>query len=207
MDSFLGGLAKQGFDAYSNSGNENDSLTKTGGHEFNSPPHGSGGPPWLDEEEVVKKASSEGSGDSSMFSSALGFINSDPKKHHEPIDEEVATEAHRKVYSEGSTSGMNANSMGMAAAMEVMKKFTGGDKNDSKKPSSKKDLISLAMAEASKMFDKSGGSTHGGKQDAVNSAGMTIMKMMVQSKFSGTTGGKDSGGLGGLMSMAGKFMK
>jgi hypothetical protein len=82
-----------------------------------------------------------------------------------------------------------------------MKKFTGGDKHDSKKPKSKTDLISLAMAEASKLFDKSGGSAHGNKQDAVNSAGMTIMKLMVQSKFSGTTGGKESGGLGGLMSM------
>ena len=106
-----------------------------------------------------------------------------------------------------------------------MKKFTGGgDKHDSKKPKSKTDLISLAMAEASNLFDKSGGSAHGGKQDAINSAGMTIMKLMVQSKLSGATGGKDSGGLGSLMSMvstppsiyaithshprqAGKFMK
>lgn len=84
-----------------------------------------------------------------------------------------------------------------------MKKFTGGDKHDSKKPKSKTDLVSLAMAEASKLFDKSGGSAHGNKQDAVNSAGMTIMKLMVQSKFSGTTGGKESGGLSGLMSMVG----
>ena len=88
-----------------------------------------------------------------------------------------------------------------------MKKFTGGGgKHDSKhssKPQSKTDLISLAMAEASKLFDKSGGTSHGNKQDAVNSAGLTIMKLMVQSKFSGghTTGGKDSGGLSGLMSM------
>ena len=82
-----------------------------------------------------------------------------------------------------------------------MKKFTGGDKHDPKKPQSKTDLISLAMAEASKLFDKSGGSSHGDKQDAVNSAGMTIMKLLVKSKFSGATGGKDSGGLGGLMSM------
>jgi len=91
-----------------------------------------------------------------------------------------------------------------------MKKFTGGGGKDSKhdskhssKPQSKTDLISLAMAEASKLFDKSGGTAHGNKQDAVNSAGLTIMKLMVQSKFSGghTTGGKDSGGLSGLMSM------
>ena len=96
-----------------------------------------------------------------------------------------------------------------------MKKFTGGggkhDKHDSKhssKPQSETDLISLAMAEASKLFDKSGGSAHGNKQDVVNSAGLTIMKLMVQSKFSGghTTGGKDSGGLSGLMSMVSSFL-
>ena len=90
-----------------------------------------------------------------------------------------------------------------------MKKFSGGgdkhdSKHDSKKPHSKTDLISLAMAEASKLFDKSGGASHGKKQDAVNSAGLTIMKMMVKSKLSGGhTGGKNSGGLGGLMSMVG----
>ena len=81
-----------------------------------------------------------------------------------------------------------------------MKKFTGGGGSGT---NSKTDLMSLAMAEASKLFDNSGGSSHGNKQDAVNSAGMTIMKLMVQSKFSGTTGGGNSGGLGGLMSLVG----
>lgn len=77
-----------------------------------------------------------------------------------------------------------------------MKQFTGGGGGN--KPSSKSDLISLAMAEASKLFDKSGGAAQGSKQDAVNSAGMTIMKLMVQSQLGG---GGSSGGLGGLMSM------
>jgi len=216
MDKFIG-LAKQGYDTYQKSHSstsltedKKDEVTKTGGHEFNDSHHSSGGasPPWFNEEEVVKKASSEGSGDASMFSSALAYVSS--SKHEEPIDEKEATEAHRQIYDERSTSGMSASSMGSAAALEVMKKFTGGGgKHDSKKPHSKTDLISLAMAEASKLFDKSGGTSHGNKQDAVNSAGLTIMKLMVQSKLSGghTTGGKDSGGLGGLMSMAGKFMK
>jgi len=200
-------LAKKGLDSYQGSDNSGNAH-KTGGHEFNEQPGGgSSNPPWFNESEVVSKASSEGSGDPSMFSSALAFINSSPDKHEEPIDEERATEAHNLAYSERSPHGLSANSMGTAAAMEIMKKFTGGgDKHDSKKPQSKTDLVSLAMAEASKLFDKHGGSTQGTKQDAVNSAGMTIMKLLVQSKFSGTTGGKDSGGLGGLMSMANKFM-
>ena len=77
-----------------------------------------------------------------------------------------------------------------------MKKFTGG--GGSAKPNSQSDLISLAMAEASKLFDNSGGAANGNKQDAVNSAGMTIMKLMVQSKLGS---GGSSGGLGGLMSI------
>jgi len=58
-------------------------------------------------------------------------------------------------------------------------------------------LISMAMAEATKVFDKTGGK--GDKQDAVNGAAMTVMKLLVQSKL--TTGGSDSGGLGSLLSL------
>jgi len=207
-------LAQQGLSAYgksqssSNRSDDRDDrddseqkYSKTGGHEFNSPHHRSGGgesQSYFNEDEVVKKASSQGSGDSSMFSSALAHISSNPSKHHEPIDEDEATEAHRKVYNQGSTEGLSASSMGSAAALQVLKQFTGGGN----KSSSKSDLISLAMAEASKLFDSSGGSAQGNKQDAINGAGMTIMKLMVQSKL----GGGSSGGMGGLMSLASKFM-
>ena len=65
-------------------------------------------------------------------------------------------------------------------------------------------LISMAMAEATKLFDKSGGKASGNKQDAVNGAASTVMKLLVQSKFGGGPlggGKKDSGGLGGLLSL------
>lgn len=64
-------------------------------------------------------------------------------------------------------------------------------------------LISMAMAEATKIFDKSGGKASGDKQDAVNGAALTVMKLLVQSKFSGLLGGekKDSGGLSSLLSL------
>ena len=78
-----------------------------------------------------------------------------------------------------------------------MQKFTGGGGSGGSGGSSS-DLVSLAMAEASKLFDSAGGSAGGSKQDAINSAGMTIMKMVVQSKLGG---GGNSGGMGGLMSM------
>ncbi len=69
-------------------------------------------------------------------------------------------------------------------------------------------LISMAMAEATKMFDKSGGKASGDKQDAVNGAALTVMKLLVQSQFSGGPlggGKKDSGELGGLLSLVGSL--
>jgi hypothetical protein len=91
--------------------------------------------------------------------------------------------------------------MGSAAALQVLKQVTGGGGGN--KSNSQSDMISLAMAEASKLFDSSGGSTQGSKQDAVSSAGMTIMKLMVQSKL-GLGGG--GGGMGTVMSLASKFL-
>lgn len=117
--------------------------------------------------------------------------------------------AHKEVYEKGNASKVDANSMGAAAALQVLKQFTSSGSSSSDKASkssgggnTQTQLISLAMAEATKMFDKSGGAKQGDKQDAVNSAAMTIMKLLIQSKFSGgTTGGKDSGGLGSLVGM------
>ena len=80
--------------------------------------------------------------------------------------------------------------------------FTGGEKKEEKQGgNTQSQLISMAMAEASKLFDKSGGSASGNKQDAVNGAAMTVMKLLIQSKFSGTTGGKESGGISQLLSL------
>lgn len=83
--------------------------------------------------------------------------------------------------------------------MKALKQFTGGGSSGG--GGSQSQLISLAMAEATKLFDGAGGASSGNKQDAVNSAAMTVMKLLVQSKFSGTTGGGNSGGLGSLMGM------
>ena len=85
---------------------------------------------------------------------------------------------------------------------QILKQFTSGG---NKSGGSKTQLISMAMAEASKLFDKSGGAASGNKQDAVNGAAMTVMKLMVQSKFSGAVGGSNSGGLGSLMGMVFMF--
>ena len=83
--------------------------------------------------------------------------------------------------------------------LQVFKQLTSGGKGSG---SNHNDLISMAMAEASKLFDKSGASS-GGKQDAVYGAAMTVMKLLVQSKFKSTGNGSNSGGLGSLISLVG----
>ena len=96
---------------------------------------------------------------------------------------------------------MDAHSMGSAAAMQVsgsalkppssslnllqaFKMFSGGGGSSSSSGSAsgggKAQLISMAMAEASKLFDKSGGSASGGKQDVINGAVKTVMKLILQ---------------------------
>ncbi|KAM5533417.1 hypothetical protein V8D89_012914 [Ganoderma adspersum] len=207
IDTFIN-LAKQGVDAYERSHSD---VSTTGGHECNSPNHsqgdhgGGGGPDShgssVDEDEVVSTASRESSGDHSPFSSALGFLKQNKDEHERPIDEESVQHAHRKAYQEDSAGSLPASSLGSAAALQVLKRFTSSGSGGG----SQTQLISLAMAEASNLFDKSGGASSGNKQDAVNGAAMTVMKLLVQSKFGGSIGGGNSGGLGGLMNLASKF--
>ncbi|KAJ3006363.1 hypothetical protein NUW54_g3965 [Trametes sanguinea] len=201
MDSFMN-LAKQGMQAYERSQSD---VSRSGGHEYNSPNHTTSAQdrPQFDDDEVVNTASREGSGDTSLFSSALSFIKQNKSAHEEPIDEEGVQHAHRKAYEEGSAGSLSAGSLGSAAAMQVLKQFTSSGSSGG---GSQSQLISLAMAEASKLFDSAGGASSGNKQDAVNGAAMTVMKLLVQSKFSSAIGGGNSGGLGGLMGLASKFM-
>ncbi|KAH9065786.1 hypothetical protein EDB87DRAFT_888405 [Lactarius vividus] len=209
MDNFIN-LAKKGYEAYEKSqsnDDDNSNYRKTGGEEYNSPHHSQqgsshGGPQFrtVDHDEVVRTAKTHGSGDDSLFSSALSYVHDNKGQHHDDIDEHEVQEAHRKVYEDNSDKDLPASSLGSAAALEVLKKFASGNGGKSGSGNSQTQLISMAMAEASKLFDKSGGGSSGKKQDAVNGAAMTVVKLLVKSKFSGgVTGGADSGGLGSLL--------
>jgi len=146
-------------------------------------------------------------------------MSENTKAHEEPLNDEEVTRAHDKIYKENDASGMSSKLLGSAAALEIVKQFTGGGSSSRGSSSggshhgsggsSTTQLISMAMAEATKLFDKSGGKASGSKQDAVNGAAMTVMKLLVQSKFSGagTTGGGHSGGLSGLLGLASKLSK
>jgi len=200
-------LAKQGYSAYQESQSHTD-VSKTGGQEYNSPDnshpsrHSSGGPQ-IDNDEAVRTADEQGSGNPDLFSNALHFVSGNKQQHSEPVDEEHVRNAHQQAYSDGDASSMSAHAMGGAAALQALKQFTSSGGSGG---GSQTQLISMAMAEATKLFDQSGGAASGNKQDAVNGAAMTVMKLLVQSKFSGAMGGGNSGGLGSLMGLATKFM-
>ncbi|KAL5639208.1 hypothetical protein ACGC1H_006648 [Rhizoctonia solani] len=228
MDKFIN-LAKQGYETYNESqhgqhggqgppqgatpqGSYGGNPTQ-GEYGHNQPSSGGYGgsqygPP-IDHQAAVQNATqhSGGAGDPSLFSTALGFISQNQSQHTEPIDEQNVQSAHTEAYEKGKASSLDAGSLGAAAAMQVLKKFTSGEgSTGSGGGNTQSQLISLAMSEASKLFE-SQGSKSGQKQDAVNGAAMTIMKLLVQSKTgSGATnaGGND---LGSLLSLASNFLK
>nr|QKI37344.1 beta-fg [Auricularia auricula-judae] len=214
MDNFVN-LAKQGLDAYSKShdnvsqtgqhGSQSGSdVRKTGGEEYNR--RDSTPEPDIDDDAAVSHANQQAgsSGDSSLFAQALSFAKSNRGEHKQPVDEASVVNAHKAAYQDNNASGLDATSMGSAAALQVMKMFTSGGGEAKSAGTSQSQFIAMAMSEASKLFDKSGGAASGDKQDAVNGAAMTVVKLLVQSKFSGgAIGGKDSGGIGALGSLLG----
>ncbi|KAF8581663.1 hypothetical protein K439DRAFT_206227 [Ramaria rubella] len=206
MDNFIN-LAKQGYQAYESSQSSNNQGGDSGDVQDRRY-HESQAVPDIDHDETVNRASEHagGSGDSSLFSSAINHLKSRGSgEHTAPIDEEHIQNAHQQAYSQGNAGNLDAGSMGAAAALQAFKSFTSSGSGGGGGGGSSQ-LISLAMGEASKLFDSAGGSSSGGKQEVINGAAMTMMKLVVQSKLSGVTGGSNSGGLGSIMGMASKFL-
>jgi len=223
QDSFIN-LAKQGLAKYEESQNggqgqqnpqdDQGGYSKTGGEEYNSPHHADGGRPNpqqpnfdLNESHVVDTAKEHGTGDDNdLFSQGLSFVKSKlgGGGSHE-IDEDHVQNAHAEAYQKGNSGSLPASALGSAAALQALKSFTSGGSSSSSGGNSQSKLVGLAMAEASKLFD-SNGASGGSKQDAVNGAAETVIKLLVKSKFKSAIGGGDSGGLGGLASLAGKFI-
>ncbi|KAK4565257.1 hypothetical protein LTR86_003874 [Recurvomyces mirabilis] len=101
--------------------------------------------------------------------------------------------------------------MGSAAAMQALKMFSGGSGGGSQQQGGQQggggqnQFVGMAMAQASKLFDQQhaqGNVQSGNKNDAVSSAAQMALKMFMKSQG----GGGGGGGMGGLMSMASKFM-
>jgi hypothetical protein len=99
--------------------------------------------------------------------------------------------------------------------MQALKLFTSGEASSHSQSQSQSQsaFVGLAMAQAAKLFDAqaSQGNVAPGadKQSAVMKAGELALKMYLKSHGSGQGGSAAGGGegIGGLLQLAGKFMK
>lgn len=155
------------------------------------------------------------SGDSSLFSTALGMLSGKHQQvQNEGFDEEDAVRQHRNFYGGGGGQQQaSSGNLGSAAAMQALKMFNGGGGSSSGQGSSgggQNAFIGMAMGQAAKLFDQqsSQGNVQGNKQDAVASAAQMALKMYMKSEMGGGgSSGGSGGGMGGLMSLASKFLK
>lgn len=102
----------------------------------------------VDHQAAIQNATqhSGDSGSSSLFTTALGFINqnqasqasvftrialsqdlSPQAQHTEPINEQHVQNAHAEAYDKGKASSLDAGSIGAAAAMQVCKAYINRD--------------------------------------------------------------------------------
>ncbi|ORY91679.1 hypothetical protein BCR35DRAFT_349463 [Leucosporidium creatinivorum] len=220
MDGFMN-LAKQGYAAYesSQSGHQGQDQSQPYGvqgsaalnsNDNNRPSQGG---LELDHEVAQHASNFSGGQDSSLFTTALSFLNKQGDDGEE-LDEQGIQQAHEKAYGQGDASSLGSKSLGAAAAMQALKSFTSGSSDQQTSSSSggsfQTKLISMAMAEAAKLFDQQGGASGGNKQDVVNGAGQAMMKLLLKNQVSGLMGGGSAGGSSGgmsqLLGMAKQFM-
>lgn len=155
------------------------------------------------------------SGDSSIFSSVLSRLTGNKESiAQEDVDEDHAVEAHKQFYGNNGSGQQPASdsNMGAAAAMQALKMFTGGSGGNAsaqQSSGSQNQFIGMAMAQASKLFDQQSAQgnadSSASKESVVQKAGEMALKMYMKKQLSGGSSGGSSG-LGGLMSMASKFL-
>jgi hypothetical protein len=96
------------------------------------------------------------SGDSSLFSTALGLLSGNKSKlQEEDVDEDDAVQQHKKMYGSGEghqQQEASSQNVGAAAAMQALKMFTGGSESEGKGGQNK--FIGMAMAQAAQLFDQ-----------------------------------------------------
>ncbi|KAG1885468.1 hypothetical protein F4604DRAFT_1726307 [Suillus subluteus] len=181
MDTFIN-LAKQGYETYSESQNQNQShVHKTGGQE-----------PSFNSDDVNQH-------NQALVSCAQGEIDEDGVQN--------LRNAHQQAFSsEGQgPQGMAPDAMGGAAAFKVftdmMSGGGGGSHGSSGGGDMQSKLVGMAMQHASSLFDQSGGGSSEAKQGAMNSAATYVMQLMMKKEVSSFIGGGSSGGLSGIMGM------
>jgi hypothetical protein len=94
----------------------------------------------------------------SLFTTALqhlGQFQQQAAGGEQPVDEGAFASAHQTVYGGGGAQEHGAPTLGMAAAMNALKSFTGGGGGGAGAGgNSQSEFIGLAMAHASKLFDE-----------------------------------------------------
>ncbi|ODA81052.1 hypothetical protein RJ55_04014 [Drechmeria coniospora] len=141
------------------------------------------------------------SGNSAMFSQIMGAIGQKKGQiANEDLDEEDAISKYKHAYQNDGRG--DETTLGVAAAMQALKKFNQGEGSGSSGASqSLGSFVAIAMSEASKLFDSKAAdgkiADGASKESTVQKAGEMAMKMYFKSQ------GQQQGG---LMGLASKFM-
>jgi hypothetical protein len=111
---------------------------------------------------AAQHAQSHSSSDSSLFNSALSFLNDRKGQFQDPsrieVDEQHAVQAHNAMYNNGGDEqgrSHDSSTVGAGAAMQALKMFTSGGSSDGGMDKNK--LIGLAMAQAGKLWEEKEG--------------------------------------------------
>lgn len=95
-------------------------------------------------------------GDSSMFSSAMGMLSGKQSQlANEDVDEQHMVNAHQSFFGNGDASGATSGGIGAASAMQALKMFSGGSSSSSSGGSSQNEFVGMAMGQAAKLFGES----------------------------------------------------
>jgi len=210
----------------------NNSYGKTGGAEYNRPDFnqgGSGGGGYGNDDPSRFNSAMEhanqhagSSGDGGLFQNALSHLqNNSSRIQNEGIDEQHAVQAHQQLYgNQGGGNSQHSNeTMGTGAAMQALNMFTSGGGGQGQggglgggAGGGQNQFIGMAMAQASKLFDQQSSqgnvAQNASKDSVVKTAAEQALKMYMKSQMGGggPAMGGSSGGMGGLMSLASKFM-
>ncbi|RFU75560.1 beta-flanking [Trichoderma arundinaceum] len=140
------------------------------------------------------------SGNSDLFSNIINTIGQKKSNlANSDIDEQDAIRKHKETY-EQDNDNLDSSSLGSAAALQALKKFTQGETGGNQSQGA---FLGLAMSEASKLFDSKAAngkvSSDASKESAIQQAGEMALKMYFKSQGGG------QGGSSGLLGIASKF--
>ncbi|KAK4059442.1 hypothetical protein Trihar35433_10903 [Trichoderma harzianum] len=139
------------------------------------------------------------SGNSAMFSNVISSLGQQ-KSHlaNSDLDEQDAIRKHQETYEQGADN-LSSGSLGSAAALQALKKFTQGETGGNQSQGA---FLGLALSEASKLFDSKAAdgkvASDASKESAIQQAGEMALKMYMKSQGGGS-------GPSGLMGIASKF--